>query len=609
MMRRASRLLGYKGYLGVINEIDSVNLEPSLERLKRIRDQDYGSWTVTTTTNRNLDILHDPHVNKGTAFTTEERERLGLRGLLPPKLSTIEGQVQRVQSTFRTLSTGIEKYDFAMEVFERNETLFYRWIMDNVAELAPVIYTPTVGEACLRYGRLYKRSQGMFFSPEDQTHFLSMIHNWPHDDVEVIVVTDGGRILGLGDLGAHGMPIPIGKLALYTAIGGIHPLRTLPIMLDVGTNNEELRNSPTYFGWPHRRLAGDEYYLMVDELMRAIKRRWPTALVQFEDFTSSQAPVVLDAYKERTRCFNDDIQGTGAVVVAGLINALRLQKKNVKELAQTKLVIAGGGSAGFGVALALRDAMVFEGATQEEAAANIYIVDVVGPLTRDRAGKGPLAFAAKDLANDPYNVQVGDTLVDVIRKVRPHGLIGLTGCPGVFKENAVTAMAEFNEQPIVFPLSNPTSRAECTFEQAMTWTDGRCIFGSGSPFAPYTHKGRTYTPSQTNNMYIFPGVGLGIVLSGAKRVTDEMFHSSAKALAFSVSEETLLKTRCLFPGVHMAREVSPKIALAVMETAAKSKLATKGRENVTENWIKRMMYVPRYGPIVPQHRDESSIQS
>eukprot|EP01012_Entosiphon_sulcatum_P034347 TRINITY_DN43557_c0_g1_i1.p1 TRINITY_DN43557_c0_g1~~TRINITY_DN43557_c0_g1_i1.p1 ORF type:complete len:621 (+),score=162.40 TRINITY_DN43557_c0_g1_i1:70-1932(+) len=587
----------------------SASHHSNLELSRRVSNMSYGgSIGITFTQKQGTDVINDPLLNRGSAFTPQERERLHISGLIPPKYSTMEQQLDRLQQSFLAISDPLQKYEYCANLQDRNEILYYRWLMENIEELAPVIYTPTVGLACQKFGVVYKRPRGMYFSKMNQNNFVDIIWNWPAKEVDVVVITDGGRILGLGDLGTNGMAIPIGKLALYVAVGGIHPARTLPIMLDVGTNNLALRKGSAYLGSDHDRLTGADYYLLVDEIMRALKRRWPRCLVQFEDFTSSEAPIVLDVYRNKTCCFNDDIQGTGGVVLAGLINALRLQQQNAADLANLRVVIVGSGSAGLGVANAIYTGMVKEGATPAVAADNVYLVDVNGLVGQSRLNEvHPLLqkFAKFEGLESQYQLLHGDNLLEVIRKVRPHALLGLTGVGGVFREDVVRLMAQLNPRPIIFPLSNPTSRAECTAEQAYSWTDGRCIFASGSPFQPVELGGRTYNPTQSNNMYIFPGVGLGTVLTKARRVTDEMFYIAAKALAHSVPDDVLEREQRLYPKVADARRTSVDIALAVAKHIQHEGLNTvQLPKAITVDWVSSRMFTPVYGPIIPQFQHD-----
>eukprot|EP00756_Hemistasia_phaeocysticola_P011792 Hpha_TRINITY_DN15142_c4_g2::TRINITY_DN15142_c4_g2_i3::g.129863::m.129863 len=556
-----------------------------------------GTAGVAVTEKKGLGIIHDPLLNKGTAFTPSERDRLMLRGLLPPKLLTIDDQIKRLNKRFHELTDPMDKYEFCTRVLDRNEILFYNWVMQNIVSLAPVIYTPTVGEACLRFGDNYTRPRGMYFSSKDKGEMLSMLYNWPTSEVDVIVVTDGGRVLGLGDLGANGMGIPIGKLALYVAIGGIHPGRVLPVMLDVGTNNEELRNSDTYLGMNHKRLEGDDYNELVDEFMRAVKRRWPRCLVQFEDFSSSQAMPLLDAYRRRVCAFNDDIQGTGAVVLAALFNAIRLQGRPLRALAQMKTVICGAGSAGTGITLQIAEGMEREGGTHKQVNALINLVDKDGLIDDSRASE--VDPKLRRFCAGKKSIPGG--LYEVIDNLQPNALLGVTGVGGLWDEKVIRKMADINQKPIIFPLSNPTKCAEVSAENCYNWTDGRAIFASGSPFDPVTMPdGRVLRPTQSNNMYIFPGMGLGAVLARSSRITDEMFYASARALALTVQQSELMETGMLFPDIAQARDISAHVATAVITEAKKCGISDDPRTPAepSVDWVRRMMFVPAYGSVV-----------
>lgn len=496
---------------------------------------------------------------------------------------------------YDAITSDLQKYSYLSNLRDRNETLFYRLLMENIAEMAPIIYTPTVGLACLEFGSQFRRARGMYFSSGDRGEMSAMIYNWPERQVDVIVVTDGSRILGLGDLGAHGMAIPIGKLSLYVAGGGIHPARVLPITIDVGTDNETLLRDDFYLGRQHRRLTGDEYFSIIDEFMAAVRLRWPGALVQFEDFNNASAMAILQKYRDRQCCFNDDIQGTGAVALAGLLTALRAQGKASEALTSQRIVILGAGSAGLGVANSIVDGMVEEGLSREAAHKNIYFVDKDGLVgfTRENLAEGQKPFARTDIRN-------GTSLRDTIEKVRPTILLGLSGVGGLFTEEVVRLMAQINERPIIFPLSNPTSKAECTAENAYKWTDGRVIFSAGSPFAPVVLNGKTYYTTQGNNMYIFPGVGLGVVACKSKRVTNAMFYEAAKKLANLVTAQEVQEGRC-YPDVTMIRDVSKAIAVEVCKVAFRQGLAgieEPPSEKALVELVEHKMWVPEYVPLI-----------
>ena len=566
------------------------------------------------TKKRGLDILNDPFLSKGDALCGGERTALGLWGLLPSEVVTLDLQIKRVHGIYVSLEPGITQYRFAMSIARTNITLFYAWLERYFTDVAPSIYTPSVGDACLQYGTMSEPLRGVYLNPIFKGIFDKVLSQWKYD-VDVVVVTDGGRILGLGDLGAHGMPISVGKLALYTALAGIRPDRTLPISLDAGTNNEQLRSSETYLGWKEKRLGGKEYYELVNELIHAIHSRWPNCLIQFEDFSSSQAWILLEAYMDKVCCFNDDIQGTGSVVAAGILNALRIISLKTKDdisstMKKGKFVVVGGGSAGYGVCLALLT-MIIEhcGMTEEEAADNIFVMDTKGVLPIERAvgDKKPLKFVAKNFSDEKRSMGVtkDDKLIDVIRKVRPCGIIGLTGAPGTFSEEVVREMSSINEDPIIFPLSNPTNKAECTFADALKWSNGKCLFGSGSPFAPVDFNSKKFTASQTNNMYIFPGVGLAAVLSRCRSIPHKMFAVASRVLAYSIPETHLVESRCLFPGLSEVRKISANIAAAAMDeirATGLSQLPQEEQGKFSLAYVEERMYVPRYRDLIADEK-------
>jgi malate dehydrogenase (oxaloacetate-decarboxylating)(NADP+) len=529
-------------------------------------------------------LLHDPALNKGTAFSKEEREALGLKGLLPPYISTQEEQVLRIMGNFNRKPNTLEKYIHMMALQGRNETLFYRVVLDHIEEMMPIIYTPTVGQACQEYGHIFRRPRGMFISADDQGRIAEVLRNWPGQDVRIIVVTDGERILGLGDLGANGMGIPVGKLGLYTACAGVHPSQCLPITLDVGTDNEGLLDDPLYIGIRQRRLRGEAYDQFVDEFMTAVGEAFPDALVQFEDFANINAFRLLEKYRERYCTFNDDIQGTGSVALAGLYSALRITGGQLPE--QTVLFL-GAGEAAIGIANLIVAAMVGEGLSEEEARNRCWLIDSRGLVvkSRDRLAGHKLPYA--------HDHEPLPDLLAAVEALHPTAIIGVSGQFGAFTQPALEAMARLNDRPIIFALSNPTSKAECTAEQAYTWTDGRAIFACGSPFAPVTLGDKTFVPGQGNNAYIFPGVGLGAVACGAKMVTDEMFFAAARALAQLVEEEDL-ERGLIYPPLKEIREVSAAIATAVAEVAYGRGLATKPRPDDLGAHIEAQMYVPDY---------------
>jgi malate dehydrogenase (oxaloacetate-decarboxylating)(NADP+) len=537
---------------------------------------------------RGVALLRDPALNKGTAFTGPERDALGLRGLLPPHVCTQQDQVARVLENFHRLQTPLAKYILIEALQDRNEALFYRLIMENPDEMMPIIYTPTVGLACQQFGHIYRRPRGLFVSAADRGHIAQVMRNWPHREASMIVVTDGERILGLGDLGANGMGIPIGKLALYTACAGLHPRRCLPVMLDVGTNNESLLNDPLYLGLRQKRLAGPALDEIVEEFIRATQEVFPGIVVQFEDFANHNAFRLLARYRDKVCCFNDDIQGTASVAVAGIFSALRVTRKKMTE--QTFLCL-GAGEAATGISDLLVTAMVDEGMAEAEARRRCWMVDSKGLVVASRSG---LAEHKKAYAHD--HAPVSDFL-GAVKALKPTAIIGVGATPGMFTREVLEEMSRLNERPIVFALSNPTSKAECTAEQAYAWSGGKALFASGSPFDPVTCDGRRYVPRQGNNSYIFPGVGLGVVAVRSTRVTDEMFMAAARTLAASVGEDDLAQGS-LYPPLNRVRDVSAHIATSVAEVAFRNGLAEIDRPDDVLDYIRSQMYEPEYASYV-----------
>ena len=531
------------------------------------------------------DILNDPVLNKGTAFTEAERDALGLRGLLPPRVMTQEDQLARVLPGVRAKRTPLEQYSYLVSLHDRNVSLFYRLVIDNLEELMPVLYTPTVGEACQEFGRIFRRSRGLFITADDRGRVAEVLSNWPHDDVRMIVATDGERILGLGDLGANGMGIPIGKLTLYTACAGMPPSQCLPVTLDVGTNNVALRNDPGYLGRPTPRLRGAEYDALLDEFVEAVQQRFPLACLQFEDFGNHNAFQLLARWRDRICMFNDDIQGTAAVALAGLYSATRITGVPLSEM---RLLFLGAGEAGIGIGDLVVEALMEEGVPEETARQQCCFVDSQGLIVRSRID---LAEHKQRYAHDRPPVV---DLLAAVETLRPHALIGVSGSPGMFTSDVLGAMARHNERPVVLALSNPTSKAECTAEEAYVGTNGRAVFASGSPFGQVTHEGRTLVPGQGNNAYIFPGVGLGILVSESSRVTDEMFAAAAKTLASLVTEDDLTMGR-IYPSLGRIREVSHAIALEVASIAFRRGFARRAPPDDLAAAVTAAMYEPAYG--------------
>ena len=533
---------------------------------------------------KGAELLHDPLLNKGTAFTEKERDEFGLRGLLPPRVYTQEQQLVRILENARKKGSPLEKYIYMVGLQDRNSTLFYRALMDNLDEMMPIMYTPTVGQACQEYGHILRRPRGLYISVHDKGHIADVLRNWPYEDVRVIVVTDGERILGLGDLGAYGMGIPVGKLSLYTACAGIHPATCLPITIDVGTENDALRSDPLYIGLVQRRVRGAVYDELIDEFMQAVSEVFPRALVQLEDFGNSNAFRLLKKYRDQYCTFDDDIQGTASVTLSGLYSALRLTGG---KLTDQKILFLGAGEAGIGIGDLIVAAMVAEGLSEEEARQHCWFVDSKGLVVKSRTDlvehKRPYA----------HNHEFLPDLLSSVEALRPTALIGVSGQPRTFTQAIVEAMGQYNAKPIVFALSNPTSKSECTAEEAYSWTQGRAVFASGSPFDPVVVNGKTYVPGQANNAYVFPGIGLGVVASEASRVTDEMFFVAAKALAEEVSENDLNQMR-IYPPLSSIRQVSAKIALAVAEVAYKRGLAQHPKPRDLPGYIESQMYDPTY---------------
>lgn len=534
--------------------------------------------------NYGVKILHDPIRNKGTAFTQADREALHLTGLLPPRVHSPAEQELRVLGNVRSKHTDLDRYLYLVSLQDRNETLFYRVVMNNIEEMMPLIYTPTVGAACQAFQHIYRRPRGFYVSSNDRGNVRKILHNWPHKQARIIVITDGERILGLGDLGADGMGIPIGKLSLYTACAGIHPAQCLPVMLDVGTNNEALLNDPLYNGLEQRRERGEKFDSLLDEFIEAAHEIFPGILIQFEDFGNTNAFRLLDKYREKINCFNDDIQGTGAVALSGIMGALRITGG---KLSEQRLLFLGAGEAGIGTADAFVAALVEEGVSVDEARNCCWFVDTQGLLTSNREN---IAHHKQRYARDLPPI---DNFLDAVNTLKPTVIMGLSGQPGSFPQEVIEAMAKINKRPIIFALSNPTSKAECTAEQAYRWSKGQAIFASGSPFDPVKIGNQTFVPGQGNNVYIFPGVGLGAIVSHSRKVTDEMFLAASHSLAKQVSEYDLAKG-CIYPSLARIREVSAKIAFEVASIAWDQGLAQVERPEDIMAEIRKNMYQPVY---------------
>jgi malate dehydrogenase (oxaloacetate-decarboxylating)(NADP+) len=563
--------------------LDLVNLSAVLEK-SRFADAKEKILARMLGFPTGVDLLRDPVLNKDAAFTEEEREILGLRGLLPARVQTMEEQVMRTLENFRKKPTDIEKYIFMIGLQDRNKTLFYRVVIDNIEEMMPIIYTPTVGQACLEYGHIFRKPRGIFISAKDRGRMPELLRNWAYRDIRIIVVTDGERILGLGDLGADGMGIPVGKLALYTACAGIHHSFSLPVTLDVGTENEALLNDPLYIGLKQRRLRGAAYDDFIEEFIVAVEEVFPRTLVQFEDFGNLNAFRLLERYRERICAFNDDIQGTAAVALAGLYSALRITGGKLQD--QT-LLFVGAGEAGFGAAELTVAALVEVGLSVEKARERCWFVDSKGLVVKSRSD-----LIGRKLRYAHDHEFISD-LPAIVETLKPTAIIGVSGQHGLFTLPVLAAMAKVNERPIVFSLSNPTSKAECTAAEAYIGTEGRAIFASGSPFDPFIYESQRLVPAQGNNVYIFPGVGLGVIASGSRHVIDEMFFVAARALAHEVSTSDLEQGR-VYPSLARIREVAAAIAAAVAEVAYRRDLATQPRPDDILASIKSLMYEPQY---------------
>jgi len=529
-------------------------------------------------------LLNDARHNKSTAFTKEERERYRLRGLLPAAVCGQDVQLTRVLENLRRKAHDIEKYIALIALQGRNERLFYRALIEHTEELLPLVYTPTVGQACKEFAHIFRQPRGLYITPDDGGSIDQLLDNWPDRDVRVIVVTDGERILGLGDLGANGMGIPIGKLSLYTAFAGIDPSHCLPVQLDVGTNNRELLEDPLYLGWNHERIGGETYDALVEEFVNSVQDAFPKALIQFEDFLTPNAYRLLTRYRNQVLCFNDDIQGTAAVALAGVYASTRLTGVPFEDL---RVMFLGAGSAATGIGDLMAGALASAGLSEEDARRRLWFVDVDGLVVE---GRNNLMSHNLPYAHDHEPMD----FLSAIHSIQPHVLIGATGHPSTFTKEVVSAMAALNERPVIFALSNPTSRAECTPEQAYRWSEGRAIFASGSPFAPVElETGHTLYPGQGNNAYVFPGIGLGAIGIEAERVTDDMFLTAARALADEVSMEDLAMGS-VYPPLRRIRDLSLSVATSVADSAYRSGVARLSRPDDLRHHLASLMYQPYY---------------
>ena len=554
------------------------------------------SEAFATTALSGYELLADPQFNKGTAFSESEREAFDLHGLLPPNVATLHEQVSRRLQALRGFETDLERYAFLRDLQDVNETLFYALLVRHTEELLPLVYTPTVGEGCQRFSEIWRRPRGVFLSYPNRGRMREILAAPRFDRVRVIVVSDGERILGLGDQGAGGMGIPIGKLALYTGCGGLHPATTLPILLDVGTDNPDCLADPLYVGWRHERVRGQEYDDFIEAFVSAVVKRWPRVLLQWEDFAKNNATRLLERYRDRLCTFNDDVQGTAAVATGTLLAAINVTGM---PLTEQRVAVLGAGSAGCGIAGLIRAAMRDAGVAESEAATRFFMVDRDGLLVEGMTGLAPfqLPFLQKKNATADWKLSHPDKvgLLDVVRNAKPTVLIGVSGQAGAFSEPIVRAMAECNKRPVIFPLSNPTSREEATPVDIEAWTEGRALIGVGSPFPPITRDGARFKIDQTNNSYIFPGVGLGALAVGAGRVSDGMFMAAAKALAASSPARDNLKHN-LLPPVSALRETAVTVALAVALQAHKEGLAGDIPIEQIEQRIRAKVWTPRYAP-------------
>jgi len=529
-------------------------------------------------------LLRNPRLNKGTAFTQEEREKFGLQGMLPIAIESIETQIIRVQEQLENFEKPINKYVFLMQLLENNETLFFKTISSEPAKFLPLVYTPTVGEACQKFGQVARRPRGLIIPITQKDNIKEILRNWPEKDVRFTVVTDGGRILGLGDLGIFGLGIPIGKLVLYTSCGGVPPEYTLPIVLDVGTNNVEFLNDPLYPGLKCNRIRGKEFDDFIAAFVEAMNEGFPKVCIQWEDFPGVDAIRILNTYKEKISTFNDDIQGTAAIATAGFISISRLMKKQFKD---QRFLFLGAGAAAFGIADMLVKKFQRDGLTRAEALSQIWMFDVNGLIVKSRTDllSHQLQFAHDaDLCTD---------FAEAVLRVKPTAIVGVSTVGGAFNQQVIENMSAVNERPIIFPYSNPTSHSECTAEEAYFWSKGKAIFASGSPFAPVEYQGKVFTPGQGNNVFIFPALGLAIFATEAKRVTDDLLLTAAEAVAEQVSFEDFEKG-LIYPNVDAILKVSVKVAEKVAEEIFRLGLASIERPSSISDFIKSKMYVPEY---------------
>jgi len=542
-----------------------------------------------------FDLINSPRLNKGTAFSAHERDVFDLHGLLPPHVGTLDEQIERRTEALADESTPFTKYSLLRDLQDTNETLFFALLVRNIEAMLPLVYTPTVGEGCQRFSEIWRKPRGLFLSYPNKDRIDQILSHSRYDDVKCIVVSDGERILGLGDQGAGGMGIPIGKMALYTALGGIHPENCLPILLDVGTDNEDRLKDPIYIGWRHHRVRGVDYDDFVDVFVNSVKKRWPHVLLQWEDFAGSNAARFLARYRDQLCTFNDDIQGTAAVATATLISAINVTGI---PLDQQRIVMLGFGSAGIGITNLLAQFMQDRGLTEQEARERFFAIDLYGLVTQNGKGVRPeqLPYARQEQEVQSWKQPNGEiTLLDVVRNARPSVLIGVSGQPGAFTERAVREMAKYSDRPVIFPLSNPTSRSEATAQDLMDWTEGRALIGTGSPFEPVNVGGRKVPVTQTNNSYIFPGLALGIVASKARRVTDTMVKAAAEELVRQLPTQKD-KQASLLPPLSQARKLGRLIGIAVGRQAIRDGQAQVANEDALNRELQANFWEPVYVP-------------
>ncbi len=542
-----------------------------------------------------FNLINSPRLNKGTAFSDHERDIFYLHGLLPPHVGTLDEQIERRKEALADESTPFTRYSLLRDLQDTNETLFYALLVRNIEEMLPLVYTPTVGEGCQRFSEIWRKPRGLFLSYPNKDRIDQILNHARYDGVKCIVVSDGERILGLGDQGAGGMGIPIGKMALYTALGGIPPENCLPILLDVGTDNEERLKDPIYIGWRHHRVRDEEYDAFVDAFVNSVKKRWPNVLLQWEDFAGSNAARFLARYRDQLCTFNDDIQGTAAVATATLLSAINVTGV---PLEQQKIAIVGFGSAGLGITNLLAQFMQDRGLTEEGARSRFFAIDRYGLVTENGEGVRPeqLPYARKEQEVQGWKQANGEiTLLDVVRNAKPSVLIGVSGQPGVFTQQVVREMAKYSERPVIFPLSNPTSRSEATPQDLMDWTEGRALIGAGSPFAPVNVGGKQVPITQTNNSYVFPGLALGIVASKARRVTDAMVKAAAEELVRHLPTQKD-RQASLLPPLSQARQLGRLIGLAVGRQAIREGQAQVANEDALSRELQANVWEPVYVP-------------